>query len=586
MRLRNGILFILSLVVISSLTWVIEASEPSKTTFGDPKAIKGGLLTLHSPVFPKSFNYFVNNAAEVAGVFNLVYDSLMEINPITLEFQPLIAESWKISDDKKVFTIKIDPRAKWADGKPITTEDIKFTYDVIMDPNNLTSVQRLFIGRFNPPEIIDKYTIKFTAKTVHYNNLVTLSGFNVLPKHLFSGKDFNKDFTMSLPGGSGPYILSEVKEGRYYVLKRRKDYWADILPQHRGMFNFNEIKYKVIRDDNVAFEGFKKGDFDIFDDITAKRWVTETNSEHFQKNWIVKQKIYNYAPQGFQGLAFNLRKPLFQDLRVRQAIFYLLDRKTLLDKIMFNQYQPLSSYWPSLYGTSKANDPVDYNPEKAKQLLNEVGYTRLDKEGYLINQQNERLEFTIYYASESLEKHLTLFVDTCKQSGVKVNLELLSWATLLKKAEDYSFDLITMAWTGTLFDDPEQLWHSKHMSEVGGNNISGYKNEEVDRLIDSLPPIFDPSKRIEIIKKIDGIIYQDVPYVLFWGANYSKIFYKNIFGMPKTIFSKYSSGDVIAYWWFDPAKMKLYQEAIKKNKSLRAEPVEVYYDKIAESKGK
>lgn len=585
MKLRMSLLFVI-LVTVIGLIWVIQASEPVSEPFGEAKVEKGGLLTLHTSVFPKSFNYYVNNAAEVNTVFSLVYDSLMEIHPTTLEYQPLIAESWKISDDKKVFTIKIDPRAKWSDGKPITTEDVKFTYDVIMDPKNLTSVPRLFISRFNAPEVVDKYTINFTAKTVHYNNLVHLASFNVLPKHLFSGKDFNKSFTMNLPGSSGPYILSEVKEGRYYILKRRKDYWADILPHHRGMYNFNTIKFKVILDDNVAFEAFKKGEFDIFDSISAKRWVTETNSEHFQKNWIVKQKVYNYAPQGFQGMAFNLRRPLFQDLRVREAIFHLIDRKTLLDKIMYNQYLPLSSYWPSLYGSNQANYPVNYNPEKAKKLLNEVGYTRLDKDGYLINQKGERLEFTVYYVGESFEKHLTLMAETCKQSGVKFNIEMLSWATLLKKAEEYNFDLLTIAWTGTLFDDPEQLWHSKHLSEAGGNNLPGYKNEEVDRLIDSMPPIFDASKRIEIIKKIDSIIYKDVPYVLFWGANYSKIFYKNIFGMPKTVFSKYSSGDVIAYWWFDPAKQKLYQEAVKKNKTLPAEPVEVYYDKIVQKQGK
>ena len=146
----------------------------------------------------------------------------MEMHPITLEYMPLIAKSWEISDDKKVFTIKIDPRAKWADGKPITSVDVKFTYDTIMNPKNLTSVMRLYYCRLNPPEIIDKYTIKFTANTVHFKNLEMIAGFNVLPKHLFEGKDFNKVFNMELPPGSGPYILTEVKEGRYYTLTRRK----------------------------------------------------------------------------------------------------------------------------------------------------------------------------------------------------------------------------------------------------------------------------------------------------------------------------------------------------------------------------
>ena len=222
------------------------------------------------------------------------------------------------------------------------------------------------------------------------------------------------------------------------------------MPHHRGTYNFDRIKFKVIRDDNVGFEAFKKGEFDIFYEYTAKRWVNETNSERFQKNWIVKQKIFNYAPLGFQGFAFNMRKPPFNDLRVRQAICYLFDRKTLLDKLMYNQYQPLTSYWPSLYGNSPANFPINYEPEKAKQLLKEAGYTRLDKEGYLINGKGERLEFSLIYSQMSMEKHFTYFAETCKQAGVKVNLELLSWATLMKKTDEYKFEMISAAWSSSV----------------------------------------------------------------------------------------------------------------------------------------
>ena len=263
-----------------------------------------------------------------------------------------------------------------------------------MNPKNLTSVQRMLMERFGPPEIIDQYTIKFTAKTVHFNNLLTLATLNVLPEHLFKGKDFNKDFNMSLPPGSGPYILSEVKEGRYYTLTRRKNYWADQLPQHRD-YNFATIKTKVM-DENVAFEAFKKGEFDIYDEISAKRWVTETNSERFQKNWLMKQKVYNYAPKGFQGLVFNMRRPIFKDIKVREALCYLLDRKTLIEKIMFNEYSPLTSYWPSLYGSNEESNPlIEYNPAKAKELLRAAGYTRLDQDGY--SDQSSWRTVRIYY---------------------------------------------------------------------------------------------------------------------------------------------------------------------------------------------
>lgn len=568
------------MIALFGCTLIVNAIKLTSEPLGDPNAKIGGQLNLCAFDFPKSFNYMIDGTAYSAEVFELVYDNLMSLNDNTLEYEPLIAQSLETSADKKEFTVKIDPRARWADEKPITTDDILFTFDTIMNPKNLTSVQRMFYSRFNRPQKIDQYTVKFVAKTVHYNNLIAVATFTVLPKHLFEGKDFNKSFSMSLPAGSGPYTLSDVKEGRYYVLTRRKNYWADKLPNHRGMYNFARIKYKVIRDDNVAFEAFKRGDFDIFDTIDGKRWATETNSEHFKKNWIVKQKIYNHAAYGFGGLAINIRKPMFQDLRVRQALAYLFDRKTIIAKLEYNEYKPLSSYWPYLYGIDQANYPINYDPAKAKQLLKEAGYNRLDKDGYLISQKGERLEFMIYYVKDTQEKRYTLYADACKQVGVKVNLELLSWATLTKKLDEYKFDMVSIGWTGALFGEPEQLWHSKHADEAGGSNLTGYKNPEVDRLIDSMPSIYDVNERNKIIKKIDSIIYRDIPYILTWSDNSSRIFYKNIFGTPKTLFPKYASG-IISYWWYDPIKVKRYLEAVKGKKALPAEPLEIFYDKLA-----
>lgn len=578
MKHKGTIIVIVSLVILVGIFSYI-SKQNHQVAGGSGKA--SGQLTLHTTDFPKSFNAFVDSSVDAASVFGLVYDTLMELDYNTLEYKSLIAKTIETSADKKVFTIKIDPRAKWADGKQIGADDILFTYDTIMNPKNQTSVLRMFYSRFAPPEKIDSYTVRFKSKLIHYNNFIALADLSILPKHLFEGKDFNKSFNMNLPAGSGPYILSEVKEGRYFVLKRRHDYWSDQLPNHKGTYNFDRIKYKVIRDDNVAFEAFKKGEFDIFTDISGKRWVTETNSERFQKNWIVKQKIYNYAPKGIYGLAFNMRKPLFQDLRVRQAIFYLMDRKTILEKLEYNQFQPLSSYWPSLYGKDSSNPLIEFNPGKAKALLKEAGYTHLDRNGYLTNGRGEHLEFTISYANEPYEKHMTLFADSCKQAGVKVNLERISWATLIKKMDEYKFDTVMIGWSGALFGEPEQLWHSKHAEEVGGSNLSGYKNPEVDRLIDSMPPIFDANERNKIIRKIDGLIYRDTPYLLFWWRNYSPIFYKNVFDMPKTVLPKYSSRGIIRNWRFDPVKVKKYEEAVKKRKALPEAPVEIYYDKVA-----
>jgi len=552
--------------------------------WSEPVAVRGGVLTLNTPEFPSSFNSFINNEIDVDLVTSLVYDSLLNINPNTLEFEPLIASSWQVSTDKKSFTFIIDPRARWSDGFPITPEDVSFTYDTIMDSNNLTSVLRLFFGRFEKPVITGKDKIQFIAKTVNYNNFVTLAGMNILPKHLYQGKDFNKSFNMGLPGSSGPYALTEVRDGRSYVLTRRKDYWADILPNRAHMFNFDRIIFKVIRETDVAFEAFKKGDFDVFP-ATPWRWVNQTDSEKFKKNWIVKQKIHNHTPMGFVGLALNMRRPIFKDIRVRKALFMLLDRKTIIDKLRFGMDVPLNSYFPNL----NDNAFLPYNPEGAKKLLRHAGYDKLDREGYLVNAEGKRLEFSILSViNNDAEKYLTVYAQSCKEAGVKVDLDLTSIATLTKNVNEYNFDAVRMGFTGSLFEDPEQLWHSRHADELNGNNFPGYKNPEVDALIDSLPPIFNAAERNKVIRRIDSIIYSDVPYILFWWHNYYMVFYKNVFGYPKTCVSKYGSFDVeseiISYWWYDPAKQKKLQDAQRSGGPLPSEPVDIYYDKLSSGK--
>lgn len=573
---KNKILLVIGCLVVIAVTILVSKDLLAMK----PKAVDTGQLTLHTSEFPKSFNAYVNNSTDASQVFNLVYATLMELDDETLEYQPLIAESWNISPDQKEITVKISPAAEWSDGVPITAEDVRFTYDVIMNPENLTSVMRMYVGRLDPPEVIDEHTVKFYAKTVHYKNLEVVAGFNILPKHLMEGKDFNKEFNMSLPGGSGPYDLTEVKEGRYYVLTRKADYWADDLPHRQGTYNFKRIRFRIMNP-VVAFEAFKKGEFDIFTEITAKRWMKDTDSEHFEKNWLIRQKIYNYAPRGFQGLALNTRRPLLQDLRIRRALAHLLNREMILDKILYGEYQPLTSYWPYLYEKDEESNPLlEFNPNLARNLLQEAGYDRLDQAGYLVNSAGRRLELTIAYVSEESEKFLTVFIEDCKKIGVKVDLERYSWATLIKRIDQYEFDAVMIGWSGTLFPDPEQLWHSRHIDAPGGSNLPGYQNPEVDRMIDSLPGIYDPMKRAEIIKAIDRIIYQDIPYLLFWEADYSRVFYKNIFGRPETVFSKYGSG-IIKHWWIDPEKAERYEQAVKSRQALPAEPVEIYYDDYA-----
>jgi microcin C transport system substrate-binding protein len=274
-----------------------------------------------------------------------------------------------------------------------------------------------------------------------------------------------------------------------------------------------------------------------------------------------------------------MRKPLFKDVRVRKAICLLQNRRILLDKLAFKQYLPLRSYWPSANINPKENPVIRYNPREALKLFAEAGYDRVDKDGFLINKKGQHVEFTISYTGESFERYLTVFKEDCAKSGVRVNLQLLSWATLLKKADQFSFDTMVVAWSGELFPDGEELWYSKHANEPGGLNYAGYQNHEVDRMIDSMKGNFNAKEREKVIKKIDALIYNDYPYMLQWGANFSRVYYWNKFGMPKTVLSRLNDwSGALSYWWYDPVRAERLKNAMHQNKSLPKETVNVFYD--------
>jgi microcin C transport system substrate-binding protein len=247
-----------------------------------------------------------------------------------------------------------------------------------MDKKNNTAVFRIGMSRFQEPVVIDSKTIEFTANSIHWNNFDEIaSGIFILPKHIMEGKDFNK-INDEFPVTSGPYRLAEAKPGRYVKMVRRGDYWQRAYPFNKGRYNFDEVYFKVYTEEAIGLQAMIKGDMDIYPVYKAATWVKEATGEKFDKNWIVRQRIYNQKPIGFQGWAMNIRRDVFKDVRVRKAIAHLVDRKTMIEKLAYNEYEATNSYYPDYYlGEEKKNNPneiIEFDPDKARELLKEAGW--------------------------------------------------------------------------------------------------------------------------------------------------------------------------------------------------------------------
>ena len=542
----------------------------------NPKATKGGTFTSWGSSFPKSLNMFLDYNSFSTQITGLLFEPLVSLHSTRNEPVGVLAESWSISDDKKSFTFRLHQGVKWSDGKSLTAEDVQFYYDVMMNPKNMTSVFRVSLKRFERPEVIDDRTVRISAKTTHWKNFWDACAIVALPKHVWKDVDFNKQ-NFKFPVVNGPYGVKIVKKNRYIILERRSDWWGKVKPYNRHKFNFDQIKYKFMEDRNKALEAFKKGEFDAYAIYTSSIWAKKTDFPQVKKGWVVKQRVFNREPKGFQGFSMNLRRPLFQDVKLREALSHLLNRELMNQKLMYNEYFLLNSYYPDLYpGNLNPDVPFrEYDPDKARAILRDAGWL-VGPDGFL---QKDGKKLEISFLTYSVDhRHMNIYLEDLKKVGIKGRIEQLSLSSVRKRLQNHEFDLFWINWGASRLRDPEAMWHSSTAKQIATNNVSGIEDPEIDRLIELQKTEMDLDKRNEILRKLDKRLNEIIPYIFLWQADHQRILYWNRFGTPEYIFDKFNRENVITtYWWLDPEKDSVLKQAKKKNTPLPKSPARVVY---------
>lgn len=551
-----------------------EAPNPLASEFAE----KGGMLVAYLGPYPKSFNYYLDQNVMSAELFGQFYEPLMALHPLTLEPEPMLADRCVVGDDRKTFTFHVNPLAKWSDGQPVTAEDVRWTFAAVMDPKNLTGPHKIGLERFEPPEVLDAATIRFVAKEEHWENFLTLVGLQVLPKHAFGDQDFNR-LNFDFPVVSGPYRLGKLRPGLEVTLARRPDWWAADLPRFRKIANFDVLRFRFFEERDNAFEAFLKGELDLFPVYTAHVWANQTSGEKFDRQWIVKQEIANLQPVGFQGLALNRRRPPLDDPRVRRALAHLYHREKMNETLMHNAYVLHRSYYEDLYDAAHPcpNELLAFDKEKARALLAEAGWSADPATGLLAKDGRPlRLRYLSRGATD--DKFTALFQEDLKDVGIELVVDKKDWAAWAKDMDAYNYDLTWAAWSAGLFKNPESMWASKEADRSSGQNITGYKNSEVDALIDAQRAEFDVAKRHEIVRKIDAILARDVPYVLLWYKQGTRLLWWNKFGMPEAPLGRHGDErSAHAYWWYDPDAAADLAHAQKTGRALPARPARTVY---------
>ena len=559
---------------------------------GDPRAVKGGLYRDSIPDFPGTLrmagpesNTFINYAIQ-----GMTYEPLVTLHPTTYKYIPVLATHWQISPDKQTYRFRIDPNARFSDGTPVTSDDVIASWKLMVDktlesPSSLEAYER-----FDTPVAESKYIVKVHSKELGWQNFdIFGASLRIFPASVLktmNGAAYLKDYNFKLLPGTGPYIVKseDVIKGKSVSLRRRSDYWAAKYRANVGQYNFDEIRYVVVRDDNLVFELFKKGDLDAYNVNRSKIWVQELDTDRFKQGVLVKKKVFNNYPASLQFMAFNTRRPPWDDVRMRKAIALLYDRQTLIEKLFFKEYFPINSFFPGTIYANPSNPKNEYNPEEALKLLAEAGWKDHDSQGRL-TKGGKPLQLDLIYDQKSSETYLTVFQEDLRKVGITLNLVLRSPETRWKMEMQRQFDFVAAGWgAGGVFPMPAVEYKSKLADPNDTNNISGFKDKRIDEICDEYDKSFDVNKRTALLQELDGILTSQYHYVMDWYPPAQRLAYWNKFGMPVGTLSNigeyYGSlgPSITQLWWIDPDKnAKLAKAMTDPSIKMDIPPVEDHY---------
>lgn len=559
--------------------------------YGDAAAKKGGSLTYAFQEFPTALRPIGKDSRfqVVSVISGLVYETLLGLDAKTLKMTPALATHWKMSDDKLTYTFRLDPRARFSDGSSVTADDVIASYNIhadttIEDP----ATNQRFSEGFERPTKISPLMVSVKVKKESWRNLMDFGGgLYIFPARylnkLGGGKDFLARYKNDMIAGSGPYVLdkSKTEEGKFLALKRRTDWWQKDIAANVGMYNFDELRFPIVLNEDLILEKIKKGELDVYYANRSSWWKDHfepSKNENVKRGLLQRRKIYNFDPKGTSGLAFNTRKAPFNDIKVRQAFAHFWNIDLLNKEIFLMEYERVVSYFQGSNYANPSNKLVPYNPAKGIALLNEAGWKKAANEPYF-KKDGKIFEIDLNLFDKSQERVYIPLQDELKKIGIKLNLVQVTPQAGFQKVMNHDFIIHPQNWTGTPFPMPEDNFSSKRADQKESGNITGLKNAEIDALCDAYEKEYDPAKRIRMAQKMDSIAVLQQQYAFGWVAPFTfRGVYWNKLGMPKTGFDYAGNHltNIFAYWWYDADKDAQLQAAkADKSKTMPVGPLEI-----------
>ena len=555
----------------------------SHFAYVNPKAPQGGKITMPAYGGFDSFNPFIFKGIASPEVAALTLDSLGVIpTDDETSVYPLIAKEFEIPDDHSFIGFIIDEKARFSDGSKITADDIVFSFDSIIKKG--APFYKIYYADIKKIEKINDYHVRFYFNPNSTNKELPLI---LAQLKIFSAKDWeHKDFsTPSLqpPLGSGPYILERFSPSKFLIFKKNNNYWGKDLPSRKGFFNFAEVRYDYYQDTTVTLQALFAGEIDIREEYIAKNWVSGYNNDIVKSGRIIKEEIRHNQPATLQFFGFNTRLPQFADRRVRQAIGLAFNFDWANDKLFYNQYRRIDSYFANTIMAAKGlpqgkeldilnkfkdqlpqavfmeNQSVpshkDYlqtraNLRQAVKLLQSAGYDFIDGKMTNLN-TGKPLEIEVLSNSANgaaFTRVMLPFIENLKKIGVKMTFRNLETNIFKNRLDSFDFEMAILGFRMSNLPGNElkEMFGSQSADVHGSYNITGIRNSVIDDIIKRIISADNQEDYLASIRALDRVLLQEYYVIPQWYSPHNRVAYHK--GLKHQIMDTPVGFDPFTWW--------------------------------------
>jgi peptide/nickel transport system substrate-binding protein len=484
------------------LTAIFLGSCGSNSDQPAPGPASGGTVVIGLLSEPATLNPLVASTTQEKDIIERLFLKLLEEQDDFLNFEPRLARDWVFSQDGLAVTFHLRKDVFWTDGTPCTARDVKFTFELQTDPR-IAWPSRHLKDRIDSVEVVDDYTVRFRFSQRYPYQLMDANDGVIVPEHLLSDcprDQFSTQPFSRRPAGNGPFMLGRWVSGQYVELVRNPRYYEPGKPY------LDRVVFRVVPDDLTLLTLLKKGEIDCLESV-SKEAAADLAADY------PDIRIFKYPSRSMTYIAWNLERPWFQKREVRRALTMAIDRReiinTLLSGMAAECKSPMS---PLIWAYDDSIESIPYDPRRAAAILKDNGWSDTDGDG-ILDRDGRPFEFEMITNNGNQLRVgiVTMAESYLRKVGIKVKPQLLDWNHFISRVTQSDFDSQVMGWKVGTRADLTELWHSRS-NEPGGYNRVGYRNQEVDSLIDKAKNTLDTDQAKALWSRCQRIIYEDQPF--------------------------------------------------------------------------